>query len=46
MSEQGGQLPTEVLADQLILPQPDGADYAPPPSLLLVFPPLGSFLRH
>ena len=29
MSGQGGQLPTQVLADQLTLPQPDGADCVP-----------------
>ena len=29
MGGQGGQLPTQVLADQLTLSQPDGADCAP-----------------
>ena len=36
MGEQGGQLPTQVLADQLTLPQPIGADC--PPTLLLAHP--------
>ena len=30
MSGQGGQLPAQVLADQLTLYQPEGADLAPP----------------
>ena len=44
MVEQGGQLPTHVLADQLILSQPEGADCAP--TLRLAHQTLGSFLRH
>ena len=38
MGGQGGQLPTQVLADQLTLSQPEGADCA--------HQTLGSFLRH
>ena len=29
MGGQGGQLPTQVWADQLTLSQPEGADFAP-----------------
>ena len=43
MGEQGEQLPILVLADQLTLYQPEGADCAP--TLLLAYPALGSFLR-
>ena len=32
---QGGQLPTQVLEDQLTLYQPEGADCAPPPHYYL-----------
>ena len=41
MGGQGGQLPTQVLVDQLILSQPEVADCAP--TLLLANPALGSF---
>ena len=43
MGGQGGQLPTQVLADQLTLFQPEGADCAP--TLILGHPALSSFLR-
>ena len=39
-----GRLPFQVLADQLNLSQPEGADYVP--LLLHAHPALGSFLRH
>ena len=39
----GGQLPTQVLADQLTLNHPEEADCAP--LVLLAHPALGSFLR-
>ena len=42
MGGQGGQLLTQVLADQLTLSQPEIV----PPTLLLAHPALGSFLRH
>ena len=43
MGGQGGQLPTQVLADQLTLYQPEGADCAP---YITTCPPdLVSFLR-
>ena len=38
MGGQGGQLPTQVLADQLTLSQPGGQ--------VVPHPVLGSFLRH
>ena len=41
MGGQGGQLPTQVLADQLTLSQPDGAG-----GQVVPHPVLGSFLRH
>ena len=43
MGGQGGQLSTQVLADQVTLSQPEGADSAP--TLLLAHPALSSFLR-
>ena len=43
MGGQGGQLPTEVLADQLTLCQSKGVDCAP--TLPFVHPSLGNFLR-
>ena len=43
MGGQGGQLSTQVLADQLTLSQPEGAGV--PLTLLLAHPALGSFLR-
>ena len=45
MGGQNEQLSTQVLADQLTLSQPEGADCAPPPTVLLAQPALGSFLR-
>ena len=42
MGGQGGQLPTHVLADQLTLSQPEGADCAT--TLLLAHPDLVRFL--
>ena len=45
MGGQVGLLPIHVLAYQLILSQPEGADYAPL-KLLLAQPALSSFLRH
>ena len=46
MGRQDGQLPTQVLSDQLTLSQPDGADYdhhitnhSPPPPPHLIFRP-------
>ena len=44
MGGQDGQLPTQVLADQLTLSQPEGTDCVP--TALLAHPALGSFLRH
>ena len=44
MGWQGGQFPTQVLADQFSLSQPEGADCAP--TLLLAHPALCSFLRR
>ena len=44
MDGQGGQLPTQVLGDQLTLYQLEGADFAPH-TLLLAHPAFGSFLR-
>ena len=44
MSGQGGQLPAQVLADQLTLYQPEGADCAP--HITTAHLALGSFLRH
>ena len=35
MGELGAQLPTQVLADQITLYQPEGADCAPPPHYYL-----------
>ena len=48
MGGQSGQLPTQVLAGQLTLTlyQPEEADCAPPSTLLLTHPALGSFLCH
>ena len=43
MGGQGGQLPTQVLADQLTLSQPEGIDCAP--HVTTCPPDLGSFLR-
>jgi hypothetical protein len=43
MDWQGGQLPAQVLADQLTVYQPEGADCAP--TLLLAHQAFGSFLR-
>ena len=42
MGGQVEQLPTQVVADQLALSQPEGADCAP--TLLLAHPASGSFL--
>ena len=44
MGGQDGQLPLQVLADQLTLHQPEGADCAPHRTIL-AHPALGSFLR-
>ena len=44
MGGQGGQLPIQLLADQLTL-SPEGVDCAPP-TLLLAHPAFGSFQRH
>ena len=46
MGGQGGQLPTQVLVDQFTIYQTEGADCAPPKTLLLAHPALCSFLRH
>ena len=43
MGGQGGQLPIQILADQLTLSQSEGEDCAS--IVLLVHPSLGSFLR-
>ena len=43
MGGQSGQLPTQVLADNLTLYKPEEADCSP--TLLLAHPALGSFLR-
>ena len=42
MGGQSGQMPTQVLADQLTLSEPEG--HIVPPTLLLAHPDLDSFL--
>ena len=43
MGGQSGQMPTQVLADQLTLSEPEG--HIVPPTLLLAHPDLDSFLH-
>ena len=47
MGKQGGQSPTHVFVDQLTLSQLEskGAGQIVSPTLLLVYPALGSFLK-
>ena len=45
MGEQGGQLHTHVFVDQLTLLQLEGVGQIVSPTLLLVYPALGSFLK-
>ena len=43
---QGGRTPLQILADQLTLSQPEGADYAPSPPTLLLAPTDFQTFRH